>query len=53
MLLETDLPSDPHALRAKLVATMAQWQSHDEELASLSGVNEQKQAESPSCKRSR
>ena len=45
MLLEADLPSDPHALRAMLVATMAQLRSHDEELASLRATNEQKQAE--------
>lgn len=45
MLLEADLPSDPHALRAMLVATMAQLHSHDEELASLRAANEQKQAE--------
>lgn len=45
MRLEADLPSDPHALRAMLVATMAQLHSHDEELASLRAANEQKQAE--------
>jgi transposase len=45
MLLEADLPSDPHVLRTMLVATMAQLRSHDEELGSLRAANEQKQAE--------